>query len=202
MIIKCSWLCVLGKSEQNQVPKEGEEEGEEKEEEDRRPAGRRVCAVTLSLRDWPGAAGKFPLPLVLSSAAAPVFFARKDSLLSNAVGPRVRRLGGLGCQIESSICGPRSEIGAPSLASIERDCERTLDDKFSPAGRKSASKSTPAKKSALSLKSMEHIHHHLVSLPDKKERSSSHQSPLVIRTSRRHTARCRWLASAWCLTSR
>ena len=28
-------------------------------------------------------------------------------------------------------------------------------------------------------------------LAPKKERSSSHQSPLVIRTSRRHTARCR-----------
>ena len=54
---------------------EEEEEGKEEEKEDRRPAGRRVCAVIFSLGDWPGAAGvSFPLPLVWSSAVASVFF--------------------------------------------------------------------------------------------------------------------------------
>ena len=123
---------------------------------------------------------------------------------------------------------PPLRYAAPSPASIERDCARTLDDKSSPAGQEGAGKSTPAKKSVLSLKSMEHTPtpdiatlsvgelKALISgaglsyadcveksdlraraaeararLAPKKERSSSHQSPLVIRTSRRHTARCR-----------
>ena len=104
---------------------------------------------------WRGWRRKFSLALGLEFSACGTFFARKSSL-SNAVGPWVpaRLEGRLGGQV---VCG-RSEIirAAPTPASIERDCARTLDDKSSPAGQEGAGKSTPAKKSVLSLKSMEH----------------------------------------------
>ena len=58
-----------------------EEEGKEEEKEDRRPAGRRVCAVIFSLGDCPGAAGvSFPLPLVWSSSLNSTCCTRRLSL--------------------------------------------------------------------------------------------------------------------------
>ena len=56
--------------------------------------------------------------------------------LSNAVGPWVRRPAETVGNREQHLRPRRSEIrrAAPTPASIERDCERTLDDKFSPRG--------------------------------------------------------------------
>ena len=87
---------------------------------------------------------KFPFALVLEFSSC-------------ANGSWVRLLGGQIERIRALRPGLRyAPRAAPRPASIERDCERTLDDKFSPRGGEGREQSTPAKKAVLSLKKMEH----------------------------------------------